>query len=129
MCEFVSWVEKGERVYFLTPHLIYNTPRGDIIQKRFPGDGEIIGHTAIRAYWQIREGEDKECTDFSTPDNLPEVIVKAIKHGDMTGLNISVPKGILRKSLDDDYEAKRKSLYDGYWALVADPKNRSRAWK
>jgi len=113
MCEFMSWVEKGDKVYFLTYDLIHNTPRGEIIQKRFPGYGEPLGHSPIRAYFGIRGGEDKECTDFSTPDNFPEPIAEAIKNGEMRGFGC--PEGLLLPKIYDDYEAKRKASIDDYW--------------
>jgi len=150
MCEFMSWVEKGGKVYFLTHDLILNTPRGEIIQKRFYGDGEPIGHSAIRAYFGIRGGKDKECTNFSTPDNFPEPIAEAIKNGEMRGFGC--PEGLLLPKIYDEYEAKRMTLYDSiiywaerkllnngykaerklprdeYWDLFAKPENRNPAW-
>ena len=124
MCEFISWVEKEGRVYFLTQDLIHNTPRGDEIQRRFPGSGEIIGHAAIRAYFELDEsGVSKEQTDFGTPNNFPPVIVEAIKKDELRGDGF--PQGLLltnlyddyktkRKLIDDDYEVKRKPIYDDY---------------
>jgi len=82
VCEFISWVEKGDKVFFLTYDRIYNTPMGDLIQRKFPGEGELIGHAAIRGYSELENGIDKECTDFSTPKNFPPAIVKALKNGE-----------------------------------------------
>jgi len=138
MCEFMSAVKTRNKWYFLTHELIHNTPRGEMIQKKYPGEGEVIGHSAIREYFSLddNDGENWECTDFSSPKNFPAIIVKAIKRGDFRGFGY--PYGLLlpnvyddygaklkllhdghwvkRKPLDDDYWAKRKSLYDDYWA-------------
>ena len=120
MCEFLSAV-KGktktgkDKWYFLTHDLIYNTPRGEIIQKQFPGiDGEVLGHSAIRAYFEIRsgEGENWECTDFTTPDNFPAVIVKAIKRGEFRGFGN--PVGLLKAQADKTYQ-EAKAPADKAW--------------
>jgi len=116
MCEFVSWVEKGDKVYFLTHDLIHSTPRGEIIQKRFQGVGEPLGHSAIRAYFEIDGGRDKECTDFSTPDNFPEPIAEAIKNGEMRGFGC--PKGLLLPRHRIAWMARCKALDDDYWARI-----------
>lgn len=92
MCEFLSWIEKDNKSYFLTRQQI-DSPQGEILKKRFPGEGELVGHAAIRAYYDIVGGENKECTDFSTPDNFPDVIVKAIKSGEFR--DMSYPFGLL----------------------------------
>jgi len=92
MCEFVSWVELGDKIYFLTRAQV-DSPQGQAIQKRFPGEGELLGHSAIRAYYELETGENKECDDFSTPDNFPDVIVKALKNGEFR--DFSYPGGLL----------------------------------
>jgi len=118
MCEFVSAVKTKDKhgkdkYYFLTHELIHNTPRGELLQKKYGGD-DLIGHSAIREYFDLIGGENWECTDFSTPKNFPAVIVKAIKRGEFRGFG--TPKGLLTKPLDDKYRADRKPLNDKYWA-------------
>jgi len=85
MCEFLSWVKQGKKVYFLTKTQI-DSPQGEALKRRFTGEGELLGHAAIRAYYEIDTGDDKECTDFETPKNFPDVIVAAIKRGDFRGM-------------------------------------------
>ena len=88
MCEFISWIEKDGNVLFLTYNDIYNTKRGKELQEyTIPND--YIGHGAIRFYYDLTNGENKECTDFSTPDNFPPEIAEAIKDGRMRGLGIA----------------------------------------
>ena len=95
MSEFLSAVkgktkEGKDRWYFLTHHLIWETPRGEMLRKQFADakDGDFIGHHAIRAYFQLDGGENWECTDFSTPANFPDVIAEAIKRGEFRGLGM-----------------------------------------
>lgn len=85
MCEFLSWVEKDKKIHFLTPELIYSTPRGKALQKFCQSTEDYLGHGAIKFYFDVEGGENKECTDFSIPDNFPPKIVKAIKSGDFKG--------------------------------------------
>jgi vacuolar-type H+-ATPase subunit H len=100
MCEFLSAVKTKDKngkdkYYFLTHHLIHETPRGEMVRKRFPGIDEVIGHSAIRAYYEIRDNESEnwECSDFSTSANFPAIIVKAIKRGEFRGFGN--PTGLL----------------------------------
>ena len=159
MCEFISWVEKGEKVYFLTTNLI-ESKKGKTLLKDSQED--ITGHGAIRLFFGLEqdEGVNKECVDFTDPDNFPPVIVKAIKAGEFKG--VPLPAGLCvkplydkyqadRKTLDDKYQADSETLYDKYWAdlkplydkyradrkplddkywaLFATPKNRRRIWR
>jgi len=131
MCEFVSWIEKGKSILFLTDDLIFNTEKGKLLQKQANRD-DLKGHGAIRFYFGVEsgEGEDKECTNFSNSANFPNPIIKAIKTGQMFGMAGEPPLGLLtpvaradyeakRAPLDADYEAKRAALYADYKARLA----------
>ena len=88
MCEFISWkCFKGEN-YFLT-NADLDTKEG---KKLLKPDviADLCGHGAIEAYYpELKgKGENKECTDFSTPDNFPADIVKAIKQGKLSRIGI-----------------------------------------
>ena len=128
MCEFISWIELDDTILYLTDR--------DLRGKRFKGykdynagwRRDIVGHGAIRWFLGIPEnkGKDKECTDFSKPSNFPDEIVKAIQECRMTKFG-EVPKGLLKGSLYDKYDADlkplndkhkadRESLDDKYWA-------------
>ena len=84
MCEFMSWIEYQGKIYFLDDNKL-NTKEGrELLQ--YLGDRkyeDIPGHGAILHYYPElkHKGKDKECTDFSTPDNFPSKIVEAIKKG------------------------------------------------
>ncbi|KKN33628.1 hypothetical protein LCGC14_0801660 [marine sediment metagenome] len=90
MCEFISWVEKGDKVYYLTYTQTHDTIKGKKLLKKYPGEGELVGHSAISDYYRLgNSGEKKECTDFSTPNNFPNVIVQAIKNDKLRGMGIA----------------------------------------
>ena len=130
MCEFASWVEKGRKVYFLTDNQIFGTRKGKELQEWSGNPDDYIGHGAIRFYYGLEqdEGINKECTDFSSPDNFPPVIVKAIKDCKFKNLLIPLPLGLLTALLYSDYRAKTALLDSDYWDLFAIPENRNLSW-
>ncbi|MFA5154757.1 MAG: hypothetical protein WC554_19585, partial [Clostridia bacterium] len=75
MCQFVSWIELDRRVYFLSDKQLATT-RGKALKKWTECDDDLKGHGAIRHYYHINNsnGIDRECSDFSTPDNFPPEI-------------------------------------------------------
>ena len=129
MCDFISWKEittadGGAEILFLTYEDIYNTKRGRELQKYTTGD-DFVGHGAIDFYYELNgKGINKECTDFSSPNNFPPVIADAIKAGKFYLLG--TPMGLLlpakRAPLYADYEAK-------FWELFFVPENRAEAWR
>lgn len=88
MCEFASWVEKDDKVYFLTANQVFNTTRGKALQKYCGNSDDYVGHGAIRQYYNLKDGTNRECTDFSTPDNFPIEIADAIKGGKFRGITV-----------------------------------------
>lgn len=131
MSEFMSTVKTQDKngkdkYYFLTHDLIHNTPRGEMIQRKYPGAGEVIGHSAIREYFEIRagQGENWECTDFSSPDKFPTAIAKAIRRGEFRGFG--TPAGLLSDTTWKQYDAV---VDTAFWDLFADPNNRAEAWR
>jgi hypothetical protein len=87
---------------------------------------DYFGHAAIRFYYGLPEAQEtgrgkvfeKECTDFSSPERFPAVIIRAIKAGDLAGFG-SIPEGLLCAPLYADYKAKRATLYADYEAKLA----------
>ena len=119
MCEFVSWIElkkplvtdNDDLVLFLTTdHL--KDKKGRKTAKRRGND--INGHGAIREYYDLPPGAgaDKECTDFSTPDNFPAQIVDAIKDGKMRGFGLD--HGLLTPAALAEYDKVRQSALAEY---------------
>ena len=118
MCEFLSAVKTKDKngkdkYYYLTYDLIHNTPRGELLQKKYGGD-DLIGHSAIREYFEIRAGEGTnwECTSFSTPKNFPAVIVKAIKRGEFRGFG--TPEGLLTEPASAEYQKIQQQAWAEY---------------
>ena len=114
MCEFVSWVEHEDKLYYLTANLL-NTKEGRDL-KKFLGTAyaeDIKGHGAIEHYFGIK-GKHCECTDFSSPNNFPAEIVKAMKSGAFRGIGIPDESQVLTKKAYADYESKRDSIYADY---------------
>lgn len=88
MCDFVSWLEikndKGnDIVLYLDDDDIYHTKRGKLLQSYSGCEADLTGHGSIRWFYELsnKRGREKECTDFSSPDNFPKKIVSAIKEG------------------------------------------------
>ena len=114
MCEFVSWVEHEDKLYYLTANLL-NTKEGRDL-KKFLGTAyavDIKGHGAIEHYFGIK-GKHCECTDFSSPNNFPAEIVNAMKSGAFRGIGIPDESQVLTKKAYADYESKRYSIYADY---------------
>ena len=88
MCEFISWIEDGKEIYFLTCNDL-NTKEGRELVKELKESksfyDDISGHGAIRKYFNLKsnQGTNKECSDFSNPNNFPPQIIKQIKNGNM----------------------------------------------
>ncbi len=83
MCDFISWIEYEGHNYFLTDiDLVTKEGRKlrGYLGNKFCED--IPGHGAIRYYYPELKtrGINKECTDFSIPNNFPKEIIKAIKN-------------------------------------------------
>ena len=147
MCEFVSWVEKDDKVYFLTGEQVYHTERGQELQSWSQKvEDDKCGHGAIQFYYTFGDGENRECTDFSTPANFPPEIAEAIKSGAMRGMAIALE--LLTASAGAEYERLKKPNWaeynriikpawaeyerarnEAFWDLFAASKNRVEAWR
>ena len=101
MCEFISWIEKNGNVYFLTTPLV-EIERGRTLLRDSWEDR--MGHGAIRLMFGLEqdEGQNRECTDFSSPDNFPRAIAQAIKNGEMRGMGVD--KALLNETARTEYE-------------------------
>ena len=115
MCQFASWIEHRGTVKFLTYDLLHNTRRGKGLQEWSQNIiDDFNGHGAIRWFYGLApdEGVDRECTDFSTPDNFPSSIVDAIKKGKMRSMGIGL--GLLTQQAMDEYEEATQPARDKY---------------
>ena len=119
MCEFISWKEFDEGdVLFLTAKDIYHTQRGKELQEHSGSKDDLIGHGAIDFYHDLKgKGKNKECIDFSSPDNFPPAIVKAIKAGEFRGLGVA--EELLTPSAWAEYERVKASAWAEYERVKA----------
>ena len=90
MCEFISWIELDGKNYFLTKKELA-TKDGRMLKKYLGSQYavDVVGHGAINRYYHLDgRGIHRECIDFSSPDNFPPEIVKAIKKGLFKGMGV-----------------------------------------
>jgi len=112
MCEFASWKGYKGKNYFITTDEL-NTKEGrELLKSEYKAD--ISGHGAIEHYYSELKGKgkNKECIDFSTPDNFPKEIVKAIKQGKFRSIGICVD--ILNEKGKKLYEKIKQSAWAKY---------------
>ncbi|MFH1047311.1 MAG: hypothetical protein V1738_03325 [Patescibacteria group bacterium] len=83
MCDFVSWIEKDGKIFYLTDREVFG-PRG---KELFGGDptgqgNDPLGHGAIRAFYEFEGGENREERDFwkegVLPDELADIMVNEV---------------------------------------------------
>ena len=112
MCHFISWIENNGEIQFLTANDVFNTKRGRELQKHCCDNADYVGHGAIEFFTETSGGVHKECTDFRTPKNFPEVIVAAIKAGAFAGLGS--PDGLLNKKSQAECDKVRDAVWAEY---------------
>ena len=104
MCKLVSWTELDGQNYFLTKKEL-RTKRGkelrEYLGNRYYDD--VKGHGAIDFYYELRgQGDHRECTDFSDPNNFPPEIVSVLKNGAFDGIGLD--SRLLNSAARTDYE-------------------------
>ncbi len=136
MCSFISWIEGDTKIYFLTGKQLFETERGKTLQEKFDRD-DWWGHKALRWYYHLPEvGVNKECIDFSIPDNFPPKIANSIKNGEFRGFPFSDvllnKTGITKKEVDAEWEkayAEWKKAYAECEKADAEWKKADAEWK
>ena len=113
MCQFISWIEYEDEVLFLDDTKLSTRDGRKLLKPEFVAD--LKGHGAIRHYYPELKGRgvDRECSDFSTPNNFPKEIVNRINKGQMSRIGVC-PKILtpsVRKKYDKIKQAARKE-YD-----------------
>jgi len=90
MCNFISWIEYKDEILYMTDRDL-ETSRGKKLSRDI-GFEDIAGHGAIRSFFNIPDGKgtDRESTDFSTPDNFPQDIVRDVKKGLFTQYGVAL---------------------------------------
>jgi hypothetical protein len=118
MCEFVSWIETKDKkkttVWFLTGKQVFHSKRGKELQDYTKSTADLVGHGAIRWFYGLKEsqGINKECSDFSTPNNFPLDISKAIKDGSMRDMD--APLQLLTPKAWAEYQKIKQSALAEY---------------
>lgn len=111
MCKFISWVQKGDKAYFLTYHQLFETEKGKELLVGGVSYDDACGHGTIRLFYGLErdEGVNMECSNFSSPANFPPEIVKAIKEGKMRGMGVPVPplQMLTQQAFDSSVEWKK----------------------
>ena len=138
MCEYISWIEYEGKNYFITETDL-QTKEGRELLKQYNNNiyhKDVVGHGFIRAYYPElkRMGQNKECTDFSSPKNFPHEIVKQIKAGNMKFASIY---NLLNRPALAEYEKIQGPAWAEYekikgpafWKLFKIKKNRAKEWK
>ena len=97
---------------------------------------DICGHGPIRHYYPELKylGKDKEITDLSNPNNLPEEIVLLIKKGKLSEIGIS--SDLLNEEGKKKYEKIRQTAYaefqkirqTEFWKIFKNKKYRNPLW-
>jgi hypothetical protein len=124
MCDFISWIEKGGEILFLTGNDVFNSNRGLELQKYCKSKDDLTGHGAIRFFFgtddkPIQGGTERECTNFSTPAKFPKQIVKAIKKGQMWGFENGLPRELLTAPAYAEYQKVTAPAYAEYNKVTA----------
>ena len=114
MCKLVSWTELDGQNYFLTKKEL-RTKRGkelrEYLGNRYYDD--VKGHGAIDFYYKLRgQGDHRECTDFSDPNNFPPEIVSALKNGAFEGIGLD--SRLLNSAARTEYEKARDAARAEY---------------
>ena len=115
MCQLASHLEYNGGVLFLNDDDL-KTRRGRELRKHLGSQfhNDVKGHGAIRWFYKLErhEGVEKECSDFSSPDNFPSEIVETIKQGKFKEFGVCI--GILTQSALEEYDKIERASYKEY---------------
>ena len=117
MCQIASWIKYEGQILFLTDDDLRGK-RGHELRTYLDSQYEAdkIGHGAIRWWYNLNEdkGADKECIDFSSPDNFPVELVEAIKNGRRRSFFSNDMLVILKQAARAEYEKIRQAALAKY---------------
>ena len=113
MCEFISWKEYEGNNYFLTNTDLETKEGTKLLKPEVKVD--LCGHGAIEFFYPELKGKgiNKECVDFSTPNNFPKEIVEALKNGWLCNIGIALDiLNIEGRKKYDEIKASARKEYD-----------------
>ena len=86
MCNFISWIEHGGRIYFLQSKDLNGKVFAKFKRENAGWKDDIVGHGAIRFFYPElgNAGKNRECGDFSKSSNFPAEIQSAIRGNRMS---------------------------------------------
>ena len=128
MCEFVSWIEHKGIIYFLSDDEL-STSKGHELRQYCGSEDDLLGHGAIRKYYNLGQdqGVNKECNDFSSPDNFPAKIQTMIRDGKFKRLTLmKFPSSLLSATVLEEYQ---KIKQPAWFDLYDNPINRPECWR
>jgi|GEM_PF-5733723 len=152
MSHFLSAIIKGNNIWYLTTADIESS-RGIELRVYTKALDDLRGHGAVRWFYNMQGGKETEYRNFSTPDNIPEEIVKKVITGysfcrwfGLPPPRILLPaiytEGVKKAiTLIRDYYKLKKpdtfkeyqvlmlNLQEEYWLKIRDKNNRMRNWR
>ena len=77
MCNFLSYIEKDDKLYYLTDQDIFS----EYGKEKLKGcrDNDFIGHGATRQFYDLRGGIDHEIKDFWNLKQFPKEIADKLE--------------------------------------------------
>jgi hypothetical protein len=79
MCEFISWIEKDGLILYLTDAEIFGKDKSLLEGCK---DNDFLGHGAIRNFYNIEGGLEREVRDFWNENILPKEIADKVQEFD-----------------------------------------------
>jgi len=128
MCQFISWIEKDGRLWYLTSTDL-SSKRGKETRDYCGTPTDYPGHGAIRHFYGLKGGVNREQADFSSPANFPPQIAADIKAGKFCRWFGEIPRGLLCAQLYAEYQKQRAPLDIQFWHLFLTKINRAEARK
>ena len=78
MCEPISWIEKDGELFYLTDREVFSKHGREVFGAKHK-DNDLLGHNAIRLYWNLKGGTQHENTSLWDPDSYPAEIGELLK--------------------------------------------------
>jgi len=80
MCEFISWIVSGGKLFYLTDQDIFSEHGREVLAGC--KDNDFLGHGAIREFWNLQGGAEKEERDFWNFEKLPKELALMVRDFD-----------------------------------------------